>query len=305
MEYFYTVLCILAALLLIWMIYTLICRWRARYKIKIRTDEEKCRDLKNIIIPFGLKYNMNQDIFFSIKDAWQRKMGYGRIYDKQAIRLNMIIDCEPLFFVYEGKSYMIELWKGQYSIATGGEIGVYVSDEINTKHPEKLFYRCASDEEMLSMRFILRKNGRILMIRDDIHWWITGFRLGEYSQLDELAMEVKIEFQDERMRDAFYNALLDAGYHKSNIWLDEMSVRFSFTKPNTNQPKHCKLRVCWVKGRNRKHVKRYLHATRCFTRNIDRLDYLRMCFPGPKRMIKNLSSLSYKKIVKEHKKARG
>ncbi len=295
MKYLYIVLGILAVLLLIWIICTLIRRWRVRCIIKIRTDEEKCRDLDNIIMPFGFKYDICQDIFFSTKDAWQRNMGYGRIYDEQAIRLNMIFDCEPLYFEYDRRSYMIELWKGQYGITTGGEIGFYVCDEINRENPEKLFYRSVSDEEMLSMRFTLRKNGRIIMIRDEKHWWVTGFSLGEYSKPNELSMEITIVFQDCRMRNAFYNALLDAGYHKNNICLNGMSVRFCFSKPCTKQPKHCKLRVCWVNRMNRKNCKRYLRVARCYTRTIDRLDYLRMCFPGLYRMICNLSRIPYKK----------
>ena len=41
----------------------------------------------------------------------------------------MIIDCEPICFMYGGKNWMIELWKGQYGLETGGEIGVYNAAE--------------------------------------------------------------------------------------------------------------------------------------------------------------------------------
>ena len=32
-----------------------------------------------------------------------------------------IIDCEPIYFSYGGKRWLIELWKGQYALTTGAE----------------------------------------------------------------------------------------------------------------------------------------------------------------------------------------
>ena len=40
---------------------------------------------------------------------------------------------------------MIQVWKGQYGITTGGELGVY----NKTTNRETEFYDCASDEDML------------------------------------------------------------------------------------------------------------------------------------------------------------
>ncbi len=294
MKYIYIAAGILAALLILWIICMLIRRWRARCLVRTRTDEEKLKELNKAVMPFGFRYDICQDIFFSMQDAWQRKMGYGRIYDENAPGMNMVIDCEPLYFVYDGRSYMFELWKGQYGIATGAEAGLYVSDEVDTEHPQKLFYHSVADEEMLSMRFILRKKGRILMIRDEIHWWLTGFVLGEFSKPEELGMDVAVTFKNYRMRNAFYDSLLRAGYHKDNIFTSGMQVRFSFTRPHTKQPKHLKIRIRFIQFMNKRNCRRYLKITGCFVRTIDRLDYLGMCFPGLYRMLGAFSRVPQK-----------
>lgn len=295
MKYFYIAAGLPVFLLLVWIVAVYIRRWRARRLVRSRTDEEKMKDLNKAVMPFGFRYDMCQDIFFSMRDAWQREMGYGKIYDEKAPGMSMIIDCEPLYFVYNGRSYMLELWKGQYGITTGAEIGLYVSDEVETEHPERLFYRCISNEEMLPIRFVLRKKGRILMIRDAIHWWLTGFVLGEFSEPEELGMDVTVAFPDYRMRNAFYDALLRAGYHKDNISINGAQVRFSFTRPHTKQPKHLKIWLRLIQQTNKRNCRRYLKATSCFVRTIDRLDYLGMCFPGLYRMLGAFSRVPQKK----------
>ncbi|MBN1962231.1 MAG: DUF4474 domain-containing protein [Deltaproteobacteria bacterium] len=78
----------------------------------------------------GFCYSPEQDIIYSRMDAWQRKFGYAYSYDIAApITISAIIDCEPFFFHYNNKHWMIELWKGQYGLETGAEIGIYNSDE--------------------------------------------------------------------------------------------------------------------------------------------------------------------------------
>lgn len=225
MKYLYIAAGILAVLIILLVIWVICFRRHARCKVRLRCDEEKCRDLNRAIGVFGFQYDICQDIFYSKKDAWQREMGYGKIYDEHAISMGMVFDCEPLYFSCNGRSYLIELWKGQYGMSTGAEIGFYVSDEEAGAHPERLFYRSVSDEEMLCMRFVLRKKGRILMIREEKHWWLTGFVLGEFSHKEELGMEISITFRDCQMRNAFYDALLAAGYRKENICVNGACVR--------------------------------------------------------------------------------
>ncbi|HOM02638.1 MAG TPA: DUF4474 domain-containing protein [Acetivibrio sp.] len=187
----------------------------------------------------GYAYDEKQDIFYSTKDAWQRKFGYCRLYDESAAPLGMIIDCEPIYFEYNGRRWLIEFWKGQYDLPTGAEVGIYVTDKPDINIPGLFkgpFFNCVSDEECLWMSFTLKKNGKVLFERGDRHWWLTGFRLGEFSQPWELTLEITITLKDEMMCSAFIEGLKRAGYTDREIKRYGNSVRVIFSKPHTPQP---------------------------------------------------------------------
>ena len=88
-------------------------------KLCCMSDQEKCCMLNELTEPLGYCYDARQDIFTSTTDAWQKRFGYGAIYDKFAPLLNMVIDSQPVYFDYDGKTWLIEFWKGQYGINTG------------------------------------------------------------------------------------------------------------------------------------------------------------------------------------------
>lgn len=187
----------------------------------------------------GYSYDQCQDIFYSNLDAWQRERGYCRLYDEGAAPFGMIIDCEPIYFEYDGKRWLIEFWKGQYDLTTGGELGVYCTDkeDLDIHNVFKgTFYNCVSDEELLDMAFVLKKNGKVLFTREAKHWWITGFKLGEFSNPSELTMYIKITLKDKKMRDAFIKGLKEAGYSEDKLIIDENTVCVRFDKPYTTQP---------------------------------------------------------------------
>ncbi|HHX56079.1 MAG TPA: DUF4474 domain-containing protein, partial [Clostridiales bacterium] len=71
---------------------------------------------------FGFAYDDKANFFYSILDPWQKDLGYCSLYDEAAPALSMIFDSEPIYFDYNGKHWLIEFWKGQYGITTGGEI---------------------------------------------------------------------------------------------------------------------------------------------------------------------------------------
>ena len=70
-------------------------------------------ELDEAINAAGYSYDSKEDIFYSNIDAWQKNMGYCQLYDEAAAPLGMIIDCEPIHFIYNGKRWLIEFWKGQ------------------------------------------------------------------------------------------------------------------------------------------------------------------------------------------------
>jgi hypothetical protein len=196
-------------------------------------------ELYKAIDESGYSYDPEQDIFYSNMNAWQRNMGYCRLYDEAAAPMGMIIDCEPIYFEYDSKRWLIELWKGQYDLTTGCEIGLYTTKEPDLDIPDVFmgpFFQCASDEERLHMEYYVMKNDEFLFGREDNHWWLTGFKLGEFSEPSELTMYLSITLRDEVMREAFVAGLLNAGYLEHEINIDENTVRLKFEKAHTQQP---------------------------------------------------------------------
>jgi len=207
-------------------------------KIGILSQGMDNSELDNVIEIAGYSYDSIQDIFFSVMNPWQRSIGYCRLFDEAAAPLGMIIDCEPIKFEYNGKRWMIGFWKGQYDLVTGGEIGVYTG-ALDLKMPgffTGTFYNCASDADLLQMSFILRKNGNILFTREGKHWWLTGFKLGEFSEPSELTMDINITLKNELMRDAFIAGLRKTGYSDNEFMINGNSVSFIFATPHSTQP---------------------------------------------------------------------
>ena len=63
-------------------------------------------------------------------DAWQKAFGYLDAYNRAAPYLSMVFDSYPIYFDYEGRTWLVQIWKGQYGICTGCEIGLYYTDGI-------------------------------------------------------------------------------------------------------------------------------------------------------------------------------
>lgn len=205
--------------------------------------------LDEVIRGAGYSYDPKQDIFYSNIDAWQRSVGYCRMYDEAAAPLGMIIDCEPIYFDYDGRRWLIELWKGQYDLTTGCEIGVYATNKPDVditgifKGP---FYECAEDSDLLQMSFNLKKNGKIILKRKEKHWWLTAFKLGEFSEPSELTMNLSITLKDEEMRNAFLEGLKKAGYSEKEFIVNGNTIGLKFDKARTMQPITRTTKTDWI-----------------------------------------------------------
>ncbi len=206
----------------------------------IDADNDRIDDrLEDAMEKAGYSYDEKQDIFYSNKSAWQRDMGYCRLYDEAAAILGMIVDCEPIYFDYDGKRWLIEFWKGQYDLPTGGEIGIYTTKGPDIDIPgifKGPFFHCAKEEDYIRMSFSLMKNGKKLFTREDKHWWLTGFKLGEFSEPSELIMNLNITLKDKVMLNEFVKGLKNAGYLENEIIIKENTVSLKFDKPRSSQP---------------------------------------------------------------------
>lgn len=154
----------------------------------------------------GFDYDMKQGIFYGSDNCWQRNFGYSTFYDDMAPAVFMYFDCLRFYFDYNGKSWLIQAWKGQYGITTGCELGVYYkSPEREIKH-----YDCVKDSDRLPMTITLSHKGENLFMRDmEDHWWLTGFVMFDLIPAEELDMEFEIKFPDKDMLKAFKNSITD------------------------------------------------------------------------------------------------
>ena len=140
----------------------------------------------------------------------------------------MFYNTQRYKFDYEGKNWMIQVWKGQYGITSGAEIGVYTK---SPKNPVE-FYACASDEDCLKMSFDLYKKGELFFHREDeSHWWLTGFSPLTATSASDFEMRASITCKSEEMAKAFAGGLEDNGYVLGqNYWVDGAVVRFNWDK---------------------------------------------------------------------------
>jgi hypothetical protein len=226
----------------------------------------------------GFAYDNQQNIFYSMLNAWQRDFGYCRFYDEAAAALSMIIDCEPIYFDYDGKHWLIEFWKGQYGMTTGGEVGIYYTedDQNDLLDWNGRLYKCVPDSELVDMYHTLYKNGRPLYTRQDKHWWLTGFVLGEFSEPEELTMIIRLTFKNIGMRDAFLQGLRKAGYRPHEYRVKGLSVAIQFSKPHGPKPlTRNKITDSMTQRRNRELCELYQKITGPYTTIVEKMNALR------------------------------
>ena len=211
------------------------------------------KNFRKVLGDAGYAYDPDQDIFYSKMNAWQRKYGYCRLYDEAAAPAGMILDSEPVRFSYNGKRWMIQFWKGQYYLNTGCEIGVYYTEGPDLSISNLFhgtFYQCVNNRNRLYMEYTLLKNGKELFHRGGRHWWLTGFRPGEFSDPCELTMKIRIRFRSKNMFWNFIMALKKIGYQDHELILDGTTVEFIFDKTHTPQPLTRTEETDWIILRN-------------------------------------------------------
>lgn len=183
------------------------------------------------------QYSYIDDYYYTNdKEAWQYNFGFGKIYDFVSPYILLEYDYIRIFFTYENKDWMIQMWKGQYGMVFfGGEIGVYNRTHKEEGYGEWAMYACAAEEDWLAMEMTLywqeEINGEYVrqFTREyDKYWWCTGFKNGHIrveEPADELRLEARITFKDETMRDLFTQGLEECGFKKrgakGEVGLDE------------------------------------------------------------------------------------
>ncbi len=103
------------------------------------------------------QYSYVDDYYYTNdKQAWQHNFGFGKIYDFFSPYILLEYDYIRIFFTYDERDWMLQLWKGQYGMVFyGGEIGIY-----NKKHSDEgvgfwTMFACPEEEDWLQMEMTL------------------------------------------------------------------------------------------------------------------------------------------------------
>lgn len=259
-----------------------ICRQKYAFqKVASMSIGEKSELLDSLLTPLGYSYNRQQDIISSRNDAWQREFGYTALFDDAAPHFNMVFDWLPIYFYYEGKTWLIELWKGQYGINTGAEVGIYYCDHIlSEEERQRAHFQVVKDTDMLPISFSLTKKGFLLAAVSKRTWLLTAFSMGLFSQPMNLALEVGFLFPNKAMLNSFLLGLHECGFPDREIKICDLQLmlKYTTTPPNT---------IPWYRALSRRRAqffnklfcKLYLFITRYFCMTVDRLLYLYYLLP--------------------------
>lgn len=193
------------------------------YSVNVTTRKNLLKEVFAKHNVFSYRYDYVDDVFYTNdKQCWQKPFGFARIYDILAPYAAMEYDYTRVFFNYEGKDYMVQLWKGQYGpFFYGGEIGIYSKPESDKKVNMFTFFKVAEEKDwpMMELSIYHQKiNGKWKreFTRDsDRYWWCTGFKPGHLRVMepaDELRMVSRITFNNEEMASLFAQGLNDCGF---------------------------------------------------------------------------------------------
>ena len=234
---------------------------------------EKVYRLNCLLSPFGFEYQTAQDIFLSRLDAWQRSYGYCRLYDHVSPGLGMVFDCEPVYFDFQGKTWLLEFWKGQYGINTGAEIGIYQADTLlKPNDRSKAVFHTVPDEDLPLFELELKRGTVCLYHILRRHWWLAGFCMGRFSDPELLTLRLSVTFSSPEMLECLRQGLLEAGCPLEDFCICGRRLSLTFSIPHTPQPRVQQPFLSWLSQcRNRIFLWLYCRITSPFCFSLDQL----------------------------------
>ncbi len=185
----------------------------------------------------GFSYDAKEGVFYASSNAWQRTFGYTFIYDIAAPVIVCWFDTTRIFFEYDDKEWMVQLWKGQYGwVLIGAEIGLYYRDFEDDLIDENGFnyFKCADDDMLIKMSMSLFRNNNLLFSRGTQYsWWLTGFvpgALTDWGSTPAATQEVKLDatlyFPDAEMMNAFVKGLEEVDKVEHNATFSSRPYEF-------------------------------------------------------------------------------
>ncbi len=196
------------------------------YPIQIVEDESELHTYLETNNFLSLQYDYDYGYYYTNdKACWQKNFGYMRAYDYAAPYIGMEYDYIRVFFTYGNEEFMLQLWKGQYTIIYGAEIGLYSKVSDGKQSDPFTFYYAVDEKHWPTMDTAVyhqEKEGdapedyKLIFKRPvDKYWWCTGFKLGTLRQVepaDELRLESTITFESAEMASIVAQGLNSCGF---------------------------------------------------------------------------------------------
>ncbi len=176
------------------------------------------------LVGIGFNFDLSELLVYATVDCWMRDFGFCLFYDILATSMPLIYnyDTRRFKFDYDGLEWMIQIWKGNYLITNGGEVGIY------NRKPGSIgtYYDCATDEQMMNMTLQVIHGDKVLVDEGPMkHWWINGFNMSDRMYIpSSLTMKFSIDMPDEEMVNAFCKAIDNHFMHDVTYTVDGLTV---------------------------------------------------------------------------------
>lgn len=252
-------------------------------KIHSLSPNEKHSLINHLSEPLGYSFHPVQDIFTSHLEAPQKIFGYNTFYDWAATYFSMIFDYETIYFDYNGRTWLIEMWKGQYGINSGCELGIYYADTLLSPNDySSAQFHAVEESDMLYISMELNGNqsdSSPLGYHSGHHWWLTIFKCGHFSKPENLHVHIALRFKDYFMLKSFLtsfrNQLPDTPYHQRGLTLS-----FPFYRSKRRYSRFRKVLRKTALLTCSFYCKIFLHLTRDFSNSGNKILYLYYYLPS-------------------------
>jgi hypothetical protein len=142
-------------------------------------------------------------VFWNITtNTWQQKVCFNSFYDFGGKLLLYDLDHLRVRFPYDGKDWLVQIWKGCYTlVSNGAEIGIY-------EKPQSRKFNHFDSSQLMLPREVTLYHGKENMFHQDVGrtWWLTAFQPGPRLKPGEMTLKGSITFDDPGMQKAFWAA---------------------------------------------------------------------------------------------------
>lgn len=172
----------------------------------------------------GFNFNLYESLVYATIDSWMREFGFCVFYDVAANSMPLLWHyiTRRFEFEYNGMEWMIQIWKGNYLITNGAEVGVY------NREPGSFgtFYNCATNDQLMEMSLQVYHGDELLVNQDpQMHWWINGFQMTDRRYVpSSMTMKFSIVMPDEEMLKAFCQSIDNHYMHDVTYTVEGLKV---------------------------------------------------------------------------------